>query len=60
MPNTIKATETCIYWQKVVLNQSKDQRQKERAIKAIDRLQLELKQLQQDTERYCNYGNRSQ
>lgn len=45
MPNTIKAVETCIYWQKVVLSQTKDQKQKERAIKAIDRLQEELKQL---------------
>ena len=60
MPNTIKATETCLYWQKVVLKQTKSKEQKERAQKAIDRLELELKQLQQDTGRYCNYGNRIQ
>lgn len=58
MPNTIKAIETCLYWQRVVLKQTHKQEQKERAKKAIERLELELEQLQQDTERYCNYGNR--
>lgn len=51
MPNTIKATETCIYWQRVVLNQSKDTKQIERAKKAIETLELQLKQLQHDTNR---------
>ena len=58
MPNTIKATETCLYWQKVVLKQTSNKEQKERAQRAIERLELKLKQLQQDTGRYCNYGNR--
>lgn len=49
MPNTIKAIETCIYWQLVVLLESKDEKQRERADKAIDKLELELKQLQHDT-----------
>lgn len=46
MTNTIKTIETCIFWQKLVLSQSKDKRQKERAKKAIETLELEFKQLQ--------------
>lgn len=58
MPNTIGAIETSLYWQKVVLKQTHSKEQKERAQRAIERLELELEQLQQDTGRYCNYGNK--
>jgi hypothetical protein len=51
MATTIKSLENSIYWQRVVLNQSKDAKQIERAKKAIETLELELKQLQHDTNR---------
>lgn len=51
MPNTIGATETCLYWQKVVLKQTNNKEQKERAQKAIERLELELKQLRMTPKR---------
>lgn len=38
-----KALETSIYWQKVVLKQSKDLKQKERCILAIKKLEEQLK-----------------
>jgi hypothetical protein len=43
--NTLGAMETSLYWQRVVLNQSKDPKQKERAKKAIERLETEIKSI---------------
>ena len=45
MTTTIKSLENSIYWQRVVLNQSKDQKQKERAKKAIQNLEEEIKRI---------------
>ena len=43
--NTQKTLENSIYWQRHVLSQSKDPKQKERATKAIEKLTEELKML---------------
>ena len=40
-----KTIEDCIYWQKVVLNQSKDPKQRERVKQAIIKLNQQLKDL---------------
>jgi hypothetical protein len=40
---TKKGLETSIYWQKIVLNQSKDPKQKERCKLAIAKLEEQLK-----------------
>lgn len=45
MKSTQKAIETCIYWQRYVVNHSKDPAQIARAKAAIERLQTELDQL---------------
>jgi hypothetical protein len=42
---TRKSLENCIYWQKLVLNQSKDLKQKERCKLAIAKLEEQLKAL---------------
>jgi hypothetical protein len=44
MKTSIKALEVSIYWQKHVLQQSKDPVQKERCRAAIARLEAQLKQ----------------
>jgi hypothetical protein len=45
MKSTRGAIETSLYWQRVVLNQSKDLNQKERAKKAIEKLEAELQSM---------------
>jgi hypothetical protein len=45
MKSTRGAIETSLYWQRVVLNQSKDPNQKERAKKAIEKLEAELQSM---------------
>ena len=40
-----KTIENCIYWQKAVLSQSKDPKQRERAKQAIIKLEQQLKDL---------------
>jgi hypothetical protein len=45
MATTIKSLENSIYWQRVVLNQSKDPKQIERAKKAIQNLEEEIKRI---------------
>jgi hypothetical protein len=40
--STLKALETCLYWQNVVLKQSKDPKQKERVRLAIERLTAQI------------------
>jgi hypothetical protein len=45
MRSTRGAIETSLYWQRVVLNQSKDPNQKERAKKAIEKLESELQSM---------------
>ena len=45
MRSTRGAIETSLYWQRVVLNQSKDPNQKERAKKAIEKLEAELQSM---------------
>ena len=45
MKSTRGAIETSLYWQRVVLNQSKDSNQKERAKKAIEKLEAELQSM---------------
>ena len=42
MSNSLKTLETSLYWQKVVLSQSKDPKQKERAKRAINKLTDEI------------------
>jgi hypothetical protein len=43
--STLGAIGTSLYWQRVVLNQSKDPKQKERAKKAIERLEAEIESI---------------
>ena len=45
MRSTRGAIETSLYWQRVVLNQSKDPNQKERVKKAIEKLEAELQSM---------------
>ena len=45
MKSTRGAIETSLYWQRVVLNQSKDPNQKERVKKAIEKLEAELQSM---------------
>ena len=42
MRSSLKELEASLYWQQVVLTQSKDAKQKERVMAAIERLQKEL------------------
>ena len=44
-----KALENSIFWQNWVLKQTKDPKQKQRAIAAIEKLQKQLKALDQAT-----------
>jgi hypothetical protein len=44
-----QALETSIYWQNWVLKESKDPKQKQRCIAAIEKLQAQLKALDQQT-----------
>jgi hypothetical protein len=44
-----KALENSIFWQNWILKQSKDPKQKQRAIAAIDKLMAQLKDLDQQT-----------
>jgi hypothetical protein len=46
MQSTLKALETSLYWQQVVLKQSKDAKQKERCRVAIEKLQKQIDELQ--------------
>jgi hypothetical protein len=46
MQSTLKALETSLYWQQVVLKQSKDSKQKERCRAAIEKLQKQIDELQ--------------
>ena len=46
MQSTLKALETSLYWQQVVLKQSKDAKQKERCRVAIEKLQQQIDELQ--------------
>ena len=46
---TREALENSIYWQNWVLKQSKDPKQRQRAIAAIDKLMAQLKALDQQT-----------
>jgi len=46
---SIKSLENSIYWQKYVINNSKDPIQKERCTAAVARLEAQLKQLKEIT-----------
>ena len=48
MKSTPGAIETCLFWQRHVLANSRDPKQIERAKAAIERLQLELDRLIKD------------
>lgn len=50
MATTKESLENSIYWQKVVLSQSNDIKQKERAKQAIERLTEELKKISKTPE----------
>lgn len=45
MPTSIKALETSLYWQRVVLRQSTNPQQQQRCQRAIQRLTDQIKQL---------------
>jgi len=47
MKTSLKALETSLYWQRVVLTQSKDAKQRERAWAAIEWLQKEITEYNQ-------------
>jgi hypothetical protein len=44
MQSTLKALEKSLYWQQVVLKQSRDPKQKERCKAAIEKLQAQIVQ----------------
>jgi chorismate-pyruvate lyase len=44
MKTTLKALETSLYWQQVVLKQSRDPAQRARCQAAIERLQAQISQ----------------
>jgi hypothetical protein len=46
---SLKALETSLYWQKVVLKQSKDPKQKARVRLAIEKLTSQINQLKAST-----------
>ena len=46
---SLKALETSLYWQQVVLKQSKDPKQKARARLAIEKLTSQINQLKAST-----------
>lgn len=46
MVNSLETLNRCLYWQQVVLNQSKDKVQMERVKKAIERLDEEITQIE--------------
>lgn len=49
MVNSLETLNRCLYWQQVVLNQSKDRVQIERVKKAIKRLTEEIKEVENNS-----------
>lgn len=47
---TVKSLENSLYWQQVVLNQSRDPAQQARAKSAIERLQAQIDALKQENQ----------